>query len=120
MAASPSRIRQHIAILRLQRERLERKLMAHRRGMIDACLIARKELAGGKLRKSPAFYLSRKIKGKTKLTYVRKVDLAGVRRATDGWREFSSALADWVKLTERIQKLFRDLGQAQLKKRKEG
>jgi hypothetical protein len=109
----PSRICRQLAELRLRREKLEKKLLACQQSMIEACLVARLELAGGKLRKTPAFYLSRKLKGKTKLTYVRKNQLAAVRQGADRWREFSSTLAEWVKLIARMEKLFRDLGKAQ-------
>ncbi|MFH1525379.1 MAG: hypothetical protein ABIG69_01830 [Bacteroidota bacterium] len=109
----PSRIRKQLAELCLRRERLEKKLLARQRSMIAACLVVRLELAGGKLRKTPAFYLSRKLKGKTKLTYVRKNQLAAVRQGADRWREFASTLAEWVKLIALMEKLFRDLGKAQ-------
>lgn len=110
---NPSQIRRQSAELRLCRERLEKKLLTRQQGMIAACLVGRLELAGGKLRRTPAFYLSRKLNGKTKLTYVRKNQLAAVRQGADRWREFSSTLAEWVKLIALMEKLFRDLGKAQ-------
>lgn len=116
---SASRIRQQIAGLSRQREHLEKKLISCRHRMLDACLVARKELAGGKVRKNPAYYLSRKIDGKTNLTYVRKDELSVVRRQTDRWREFSHTLAEWVKLNAQMDKLFRELGKRQVVKYKE-
>ena len=112
---NPTDIREQISRVRTQRRKLEKKLMAHRQDMIAACLVARRHLAGGKLRKTPAFYLSRKVTGKTRLGYVGKDRLHSVKRATDDWREFSSALARWVKLTARLERLFRDLGKAQIR-----
>lgn len=109
----PSRIRRQLAELRLHRKKLEKKLLTRQQNMIEACLVARLELAGGKLRKTPAFYLSRKLKGKTKLTYVRKNQLAATRQGADRWREFSSTLAEWVKLMVLMEKLFRSLGKTQ-------
>ena len=107
---TPSSVRQQIARLSGQRERLETKLLSARRKMLNACLIARGELAGGKRRHRPAFYLSEKVDGKTKLTYVRKDQVVSIRLLTDRWREFSCALAEWVKVTGQIEKLFRELG----------
>lgn len=114
-----SKIRQQIAGLSRQREHLEEKLISCRHKMLDACLVARKELAGGQIRQSPAFYLSRKVNGKTKLTYVRKDELGTVRQQTDRWREFSQALAEWTRLTARMRELFKALGNRQVSKRKE-
>lgn len=116
---SASRIRQQIAGLSRQREHLEEKLISCRHKMLDACLVARKELAGGKVRKSPAFYLSRKVDGKTKLTYVGKDELSVVRQQTDRWREFSQVLTEWTKLTVQMRELFKALGNRQVSKRKE-
>ena len=116
---TPSRIRQRVDRLFAQRQKLERTLLRQRHGMLDACLVARGGLAGGKVRKTPAFYLSRKVQGKTKLTYVRKEELPAVRRQTDRWRQFSCALAEWVKVNEEIEKLLRALGKRQVVNRRE-
>jgi hypothetical protein len=116
---SPSRIRQRIDRLLVQRHKLERALLGQRHSMLDACLVARRRLAGGKIRKTPAFYLSRKVQGKTTLTYVRKEDLPNVRRQTDRWRRFSSALAQWVRVNDEIERSLRALGKVHLAKRRE-
>lgn len=82
--------------------------------MVDACLVERYTLAGGKQRKTPAYYLSRKADGSTRLTYVRKDDLARVRAATEAWRAFSQAMARWMKLNDELAKLMRELGRRQI------
>jgi hypothetical protein len=115
VAGSPtaSKLRQQIVSLRGERDRLEAAILQRRR-MLDACLVERYGLAGGRERGSPAYYLSEKVEGKTRLTYVRKAELRRVRTATDAWREFSRALAQWVKVTVELERLLRQLGRAQV------
>lgn len=102
-------------MLRKERKRFEDSALKHRR-MIDACLIERYLGTRKKKRITPAFYLSRKIKGKTKLKYVKKVDLAKIRRKTEAWREYSLLIHRITVLNHRIEKLFRRLGTAQIEK----
>ena len=108
-----SGLRRKIAELQANREELERTLVRRRR-MLDACLVEKYGLAGGKRRRSPAYYLSRKVRGRTTLDYVPKGELARIRRATDAWREFSSTMAQWVKLHQRLERCMRELGRAQV------
>lgn len=108
-----SGVRKTIGALRAKRKKLEAGLLRSRR-MLDACLIERYALAGGKRRRSPAYYLSRKVGGKTKLTYVQKAERARVRRATEAWREFSSAMAQWVKVNRQLEGGLRQLGRVQV------
>ena len=111
--SSASQLRLQIVALKAKRQRLEHTLL--RRGrMLDACLIERRGLAGGKQRKTPAYYLSRKVEGKTKLTYVRKREIEGVRAAADAWRAFSRAVARWVKVNQDMEALIRRLGRVQI------
>ncbi len=109
-----SRLRQEIARLARQRESVEKKLLSQRLPMLDACLIARRQLAAGKLRKTPAYYLSRKVEARTRLVYVRLEQLAQARGQTGRWKEFSAAVAAWVKLTRQMETLFRQLGRSQV------
>ena len=108
-----SNLRQQIVSRQRERDRLE-ALVLKRRTMLDACLVERFALAGGRRRASPACYISEKAEGKTRLTYVRKAELGRVRAQTDAWREFSQALAQWVKVTAQLERLLRQLGQAQV------
>jgi len=116
---SSSHIRQCIRRLTNRRTKLEKKLLYFRHEMLDACLIERRKLAKGQIRKSPAFYLSRKVSGKTRLTYVRKDDLESVRLQTDRWRDYSRFMAEWVKISAEIEQLFRELAKQQIVKSKE-
>jgi hypothetical protein len=112
-----SKIRQKITMLRKERKRFEESALKHRR-MIDACLIERYLGTSKRKRTTPAFYLSRKIKGKTKLKYVKKAELTQVRRKTDAWREYSLLIQRISALNYRIEKLFRQLGKSQIEKRR--
>lgn len=116
---STSRIRQRIGRLIRRREDLEERLISFRHKMLDACLIERHKLAGGRVRRSPAFYLSRKVNSKTKLTYVRKDQLDTVRQQTERWRDYSRTIAEWVKISVEMEQLFRELGRRQVIETKE-
>ena len=48
--------------------------------MLAASLIERFLTAGGSARSSPAYYLSRSEQGRSKVTYVKKEELATVRQ----------------------------------------
>jgi hypothetical protein len=112
-ATAPAAVRRRLEPLLRRRQELERSLRQPRPGMIAACLVERRVLAGGKRRQTPAYYLSAKADGKTVLTYVRAEHLQAVRKATDRWRSFAADLARWVKLSAQIERLWRDLGKAQ-------
>jgi len=112
-----SKIRQKISMLRKERMRLEGSALKHRR-MIDACLIERYLGTEKKKRATPAFYLSRKVAGKTELEYVRNIELAKVRRKTKAWREYSLLMQRITFLNRRIERLLRKLGKTQIEGRK--
>ena len=111
-----SRIRQKISILRKERMRLEDSALKHRR-MIDACLIERYLGTKKKKRTTPAFYLSKKVEGKTKLEYVGNTEIAKVRRKTEAWREYSLLMQRIVSRNHRIERLLRKLGKTQVEGR---
>ena len=104
-----SKIKAKIAYLAAQRRRCEKYLLA-RHKMINASFVEMRTLAGGRVRKTPAYYLSRKIGGVTKLTYVKKDDLGVVRRRSLAWKYYCSNLAKYVKISKEIEGLFRILG----------
>lgn len=110
---SISKIKAKIAYLAAQRKLCEKYLLA-RHKMINASFVEMKTLAGGRVRKTPAYYLSRKIGGVTKLTYVRKGDLGIVRRRSLAWKYYCSNLAKYVKISKEIEGLFRILGTSSL------
>jgi hypothetical protein len=119
MRANPqaSKLRQDIRRLKEERDRLER-LLGEPAALLDACLIARRKLAGGRERRNPAWYLSRKVAGKTRLEYVRQADLAEIRRRTEAWRRFARALSRWVKVGTDLEQRWRRLGRVQVTKRR--
>ena len=82
--------------------------------MINASFVEMRTLAGGRVRKTPAYYLSAKVSGVTKLTYVRKSDLGVVRRRATSWKYYSLNLAKYVKISKEIEGLFRILGTSSL------
>ena len=106
---SISKIKAKIAYLAAQRKLCEKYLLA-RHKMINASFVEMRTLAGGRVRKTPAYYLSAKVSGVTKLTYVRKSDLGVVRRRATSWKYYSLNLAKYVKISKEIEGLFRILG----------
>ncbi len=107
--------RKRIVELRKQRDKLEEKLLK-RRDMIRASLVKRFLGTTEKKRERAYWYLSRAIAGKTILKYVRFGDLGKVSKKTKAWKEFSSTLAQWVKVTRYLEKLLRQLGEMQSEK----
>ena len=107
-----SRLRQQLSELRVERARLERKLLLRRR-MLRATLVVRYLSTGSGKRKTPAYYLSFLRDGRPVQKYVRLGDLAKVRPKAETWSEFYHLLAEWVRLNQRMADVWRELGQAQ-------
>ena len=108
-----SDLRQEISILREERVKAENRLM-QAKDMLASSLILRRVICGnpnckcqkGKLH-GPYPYLSEKIKGKTRLTYVRKKDLEKVEKKTEEYRLFQKRLEYVRHLNRRIDDLFK-------------
>ncbi len=107
-----SSIRRRISQLRHDLAQVEERLLRRRR-MIRACLLERFLGTTAVKRKKPSWYLSRKVEGRTVLTYVRLRDLERVRKRTEAWREFSRLLTGWVRIREELERLLRALGEAE-------
>ena len=107
-----SRIRQQIARLQPERASVEATLLRHRR-MLAASLLARHLGTTAAKRTSVACYLSWARAGRTRLAYVPKDHLGRVRRLTDAWREYRTALRRWRALDGRLDALWAELGEAQ-------
>ena len=108
-----SKIRKEICLLKDNRVRLESLALKHR-VMIGACLITRFLGTKEKKRKSPAYYLSRKIVGRTRLQYIPKDMVIKVKKKTDVWREYALLMKRINALNQRVIRLFRQLGKSQI------
>ena len=100
-------LRQKIRLLTGRRFSLERTAMGFV-PMLQASLLERQ------FRKNapPAYYLSiPNPAGTSRHRYVRKVDVELIRRQTDAWREFSQALAEWVRVNKEVENLLRRIGE---------
>lgn len=97
--------------------RQETRLLAGRRAalegiamgfvpMLQASLLERRFRKGW----SPVYYLSVPHKGGSRHKYVRKGDVEAVSRQTAAWREFSRAMAEWVRISRKIEALMRRIG----------
>jgi len=106
---SISKIKAKIAYLMTRRRSCEKYLLA-RHKMINASFVQMRTLAGGRVRKTPAYYLSAKKAGVTKLKYIKKDDIDMVRRRTLSWKYYSLNLSEYVKISKEIEELFRKIG----------
>jgi hypothetical protein len=112
MPQASDRLRYQINVLQLRRRSLESKLLQPRT-MLPASLIERYLGCGTKRRSSPAYYVSRSVDGRSKLTYVKKEALTAVRQQCDAHRSFQQLLADWRRLTAELDRLWEQLQQSQ-------
>ena len=105
-------LRRQISALQLRRRSLESKLLQPRT-LLPASLIERYLGNGKKRRSSPAYYLSRSVQGRSKLTYINKQALPTVRQQCDDHRNFQQRLAQWRQLTTELDRLWEQLRQSQ-------
>lgn len=105
-------LRQKIRLLTGRRFSLERTAMGFV-PMLAASLLERR------FRKNApaAYYLSIPNPGGTsRHRYVRKADVEMIRRQTDAWREFSQAMAEWVRANKEVERLLRRIGEGRCMK----
>jgi len=81
--------------------------------MLAASLIQRFLRDGGSSRTAPAYYLSRSAHGRSKLTYVKKEDLAVVRQHCTAYGGFQQNLRQWRQVTAALQERWKQLQQSQ-------
>jgi hypothetical protein len=105
-------LRAQIRDLQAQRRALESRLMQPQ-AMLAASLIERFLIVRGSPRTSPAYYLSRSQQGRSKLTYVKKEELATVRLHCARYRAFQENLKTWRQLTTTLEQRWKQLQQAQ-------
>ena len=105
-------LRARIRDFQAQRRSLESKLLQPQ-AMLAASLIERFLGARGSPRTSPAYYLSRSQQGRSKLTYVKKEELATVRLHCARYRVFQENLKSWRQLTAALEQCWKQLQRAQ-------
>ena len=105
-------LRRQISALQLRRRSLESKLLQPRT-MLPASLIERYLGSGAQRRSSPAYYVSRSVQGRSKLTYIKKEALTGVQQQCEAHRSFLQLLAQWRQLTAELDRLWEQLRQSQ-------
>jgi len=112
MSDSADQLREQIRALQAERRALESKLMQPQ-PMVPASLIERFLPSGGSSRTAPAYYLSRSEHGRSKLTYVKKEELAAVRQQCAAYRAFQQNLRQWRRVITALQQRWKQLQQAQ-------
>ena len=105
-------LRAQIRTLQAQRRSLESKLLQPQ-SMLAASLMERFLRAGGSSRATPAYYLSHSAQGRSKLTYVKKEELAVVRQHCAAYRAFQQNLKEWRRVTAALQQRWKQLQRAQ-------
>lgn len=100
-----AKLRQDVRALKGRRNVLEHIAMAHH-AMVAASLIERRFRPGAPV----SYYLSIPTPQNSWHRYVRKNELDVFRRQTAAWREFSQAMAEWVRLNKEITRRLRRLG----------
>lgn len=80
--------------------------------MLAASLLERRFRKGG----PAAYYLSIPHPKTSRHRYVRKANVDMIRRQTDAWREFSQAMAEWVRINGKIEHLLRQIGRGRCRK----
>ncbi len=108
-----SKTRKEICSLKAKRDCLE-DLALRQRVMINACLIERFLGTKKKKRTTPAYYLSRKIAGKTRLIYIPRDKVGKLKKRTDKWCEYALLMKRINLLSRRIIALFRRLAKLQI------
>lgn len=100
-----ARLRQRVRELKARRTTLEYAAMEPH-PMIAASLLERRFRPGA----PPAYYLSIPSLKTSRHLYVRKAHVEMVRRQAGAWREFSQALAEWVRVNRDIEGHLRRIG----------
>ena len=107
-----STTRKQISRLKSKRYKLEAYLLRNH-DMIQASLVKRFLGTSTAKREKGYWYLSRAVKGKTVLNYVKLNELEKVGRKTSEWKKYSSSLSELVKINKNIEQLLRELGDIQ-------
>ena len=100
-----AKLRQEVFLLKGKRSTLERVAMSFV-PMVAGSLYERRFRPGG----APAYYLSIPTPRNSWQRYVRKDELDYFRRHAAHWREFVHAMAEWVRVNNKIEQLLRRIG----------
>lgn len=106
-----AKLRQRVRAIKARRNVLEYIAMGHP-PMVQASLIERHFQPGH----APRYYLSIPTTPYSWHMYVRKDRLEHYRRRAQAWREFSNAMAEWVRTNKAIERLLRQLGKGRCEK----
>src|SRR5438132_14038081 len=108
MHKTPDPLRHEIGTLQVRRRFLESRLLQPQT-LLAASLIERHLGSGAKRRASPAYYLSRSVAGRSKLTYVKVAALPDVRQQCEAHRNYQQRLVQWRHLTAELDRLWLQL-----------
>lgn len=106
-----AKLRQEVRALKARRSILEHIAMQHNE-LMAAYLLERRLRPGAPI----AHYVSVSTPQGSRHLYIRKVAVEQVRRQTDAWREFSQAMAEWVRINKKIERVLRRIGSGRCRK----
>jgi len=106
-----AKLRQKFRALKARRTALEYIALAPH-SMVQGCLIQRRFRGGQAI----CHYLGIPTPQGSWPRYVRKDELDYFRRRTARWREFTGAMAEWVRINKEIAPLLRQLGKGRCEK----
>jgi len=99
-------------MLQVQRRSVESKLLQPQ-AMRAGSMVERHLGARGAARTRPAYYVSRSLQGRSKLTYVRKEELAAVQQQCAAYRAFQQNLKIWRQLAAALDQRWKQLQRCQ-------
>ncbi len=105
-------LRAQIRMLQVQRRSVESKLLQPQ-AMRAGSMVERHLGARGAARTRPAYYVSRSLQGRSKLTYVRKEELAAVQQQCAAYRAFQQNLKIWRQLAAALDQRWKQLQRCQ-------
>jgi hypothetical protein len=105
-------LRSQIRALQAQRRAVESKLLQPQT-MRAGSMVERHLGARGAARTRPAYYVSRSQQGRSKLTYVKKEELAAMQQQCAAYRAFQQNLKMWRQLTAALEQSWKQLQQVQ-------
>jgi len=105
-------LRAQIRALQVQRRAVESKLLQPQ-AMRAGSMVERHLGARGAARTRPAYYVSRSQQGRSKLTYVKKEELAAVQHQCAAYRAFQQNLRIWRRLTAALEQGWKQMQRSQ-------
>lgn len=104
MRKKPSKLRKRIDLLIKKRQKAESEILK-KEPMVAASFCTRT---------NDQYYLSASIDGESRHRYIKRDDKKHWQKRCGKWREYSVAIAVWVKISKELEQLLREFGRSRL------